>query len=227
MSYIIIGREPATGKLQLSTGTRIGTFGEADSVPASVSQAHCRLDFTNGKVRLRNMDINNYTYVNGQAVESKAVSHRDRIELGPDRYLLPWKPIEELVPPEADIRQLSEIWNAYDRQSIKLQIDERRFNTIRSATSLITMIAIALSIITGRQSIWYMVLYGIAILASVLFTIKAYRDASKLPQQRSDLNRKFQHDYVCPHCGHFLGNNPYDILTQNQQCPYCRAKFIH
>ena len=31
--------------------------------------------------------------------------------------------------------------------------------------------------------------------------------------------------YVCPKCGHFMGNQPYDILAQGKACPYCRAQF--
>lgn len=226
-NIIIIGRDPATGKLLLSYEGKTGGYGEVGSVPSSVSPQHCRLEFTNGIIRLKNIDINNYTYVNGQAVETKTISRQDLIELGEDRYPLDWQAVDAVIPPEADIRPLQEVWSEYDRQNIKLQIDERRFNTLRSATGLITMIAIALSIMTGGRSIWYIVLYVLAILASLLFTIKAYRDSSKVPQLRNELNRQFQHDYICPKCGHFLGNQSYDVLTQNHQCPYCRVKFIH
>ena len=227
MSYIIIGRDKASGKLLLSTTGKNGTYGEEGSVPMSVCERHCQIDVEGSNIRIKNLDLNNYTYINGRAVESKAISRNDKIELGSDRYLLSWQAIDAILPPEADITPLQTIWNEFDHQNIKLQIDERRFNTIRSATGLVTMIAIALSILTGKQSAWYLVLYGIAILASFLFTVKAYRDASKIPQKRNELNRQFQRDYICPHCGHFLGNQSYEILVQNQGCPYCHAKFIH
>lgn len=226
-TQIIIGRDEATGKLKLSCENRAGTFGDNNSVPSDVSAQHCCIEFSKDQMRLKNLDVNNYTYYNNKAVETKAIVRGDRIELGQSHYLLDWRAIDALIPPEADIRCLCEVWDAYDQQSIKLQIDERRFNTIRSATSLVTMIAIALSIVTGRQSVWYFLLYGAAILISLLFTIKAFRDSSKIPQKRNELNRQFQHDYTCPHCGHFLGNQSYDILAQNRQCPYCHAKFIH
>jgi uncharacterized paraquat-inducible protein A len=89
------------------------------------------------------------------------------------------------------------------------------------------MAAIALSVMTGRQSLWYVVLYAIAILVSLAFTVKAYRDASKVPQKQQDLNQRFQNEYVCPHCHRFLGNQSYAILEQNGTCSYCKAKFIH
>jgi len=225
MAYIIIGRDKTTAKLQLESDFKKGTYGEG--VPEDIGVSHCRIDFDGNSIRIKNLDINNYTFVNGQAIESKAISRQDKIELGLSHYSLPWQAIDAIIPPMVDINPLKTVWEDYDNQNIKLQIDERRFNSIRSATGLITMVAIALSIMTGKQNVWYLVLYGAAILASFLFTIKAYRDASNIPQKRNELNRKFQHNYVCPQCGHFLGNQSYDILVQNQQCPYCRAKFIH
>lgn len=223
--YIIIGRDANTGQILLNGGGKSGTYG--NSVPQDISEQHCRLDFSQGCIRLKNLDINNFTYVNGQAVESKTVTRKDKIELGSSRYPLSWEAIDAIIPPEADIRPLQEVWNEYERQNVKLQIDERKFNALRSATGLITMVAIALSIATGGRSAWYMALYAVAILISIAFFVKAYMDSSKVPQKRQTLNHQFQHDYVCPHCGRFLGNQPYHLLAQNDQCPYCRVKFIH
>lgn len=224
-TYIIIGRDAKTGQLLLSGVGKSGTYG--NNVPQDISEQHCRIDFNQGNIRLKNLDINNDTFVNGQAIESKTISRKDTIALGASRFPLSWEAIDAIVPPEADIHPLQEVWNEYERQNVKLQIDERRFNTLRSATGLITMVAIALSIATGGRSVWYMALYALAIIASIIFFIKAYRDSSKIPQIRQELNHQFQRDYVCPHCGRFLGNQSYHILAQNTQCPYCRVKFIH
>lgn len=223
--YIIIGRDAKTGQILLNGGGKSGTYG--NNVPQDICEQHCRLDFIQGCIRLKNLDINNFTYVNGQAVESKTITSKDTIELGTSHYPLSWEAVNALVPPKADIRSLQEVWNRYEQQNVKLQIDERKFNTLRSATGLVTMIAIALSIATGGRSVWYMVLYALAIIASVIFFVKAYRDSSKIPQKRQELSRQFQRDYVCPHCGRFLGNQSYDILAQNDRCPYCRVNFIH
>lgn len=224
-TYIIIGRDANTGQLLLSGVGKSGTYG--NNVPQDISEQHCRIDFNQGNIRLKNLDINNDTFVNGLAIESKTITRSDKIALGASRFPISWEAIDAIVPPEADIHPLQEVWNEYERQNVKLQIDERRFNTLRSATGLITMVAIALSIATGGRSVWYMALYALAIIASIIFFIKAYRDSSKIPQKRQELSHQFQHDYVCPQCGRFLGNQPYHILAQNTQCPYCRVKFIH
>ena len=202
--YIIIGRDAQTGQILLSGVNKSGTYG--NNVPQDICEQHCRLDL---------------------AVESKTITHKDRIALGTNRYPLPWDAIDAIVPPVVDIQPLQKIWNEYEGQNVKLQVDERKFNTLRSATGLITMIAIALSIATGGRSLWYMALYAVAILISIIFFVKAYKDSSKVPQKRQEMIRQFQDDYTCPHCGRFLGNQPYHLLAQNSQCPYCRVKFIH
>ena len=224
---IQIGRDAASSRLMLTINGKKEKAGPSN-VPATVSPEHCLIVVSNDyTIKLKNSDINNYTYVNGQAVEVKTISKGDRIELGCDHYLLEWDTLEKHLPPIADIHPLKDVWEHYEQQNIDLQIDERRFNTLRSITGLITMIAIVLSIATGGRSKWYFVLYGLAITASLIFFIKAYRDAAKIPQQRKELTKKFQREYTCPHCGHFLGSQPYEILTQNSCCPYCKAKFIH
>jgi len=222
---IIIGRDTKDSRLLLTADGKDVVYGQPDSVPQSVAPKHCLLSFTSDAIRLKNLDINNYTYVNGQSIESKNIIKGDRIELGGDQYLLDWKPVLSLMP--ADIRPLKTVWDDFENISINLQIKERRFNTLRSATGLITMVAIAMGVIMGGKNHWYLALYALAILTSIVFFIKAYLDSARMPKIRQELNRKFQQDYVCPHCGHFLGNQSYDILTQNDCCPFCKAKFIH
>lgn len=211
---IIIGRDTQNGKLSLIVDGK----GEIQG------RQHCKLTVNNGQMRLQNLDVNNYTYVNGQSIESKAITIDDKIEIGTDHYPIDWTLLKPYMP--MDIRHLKKVWEDYEAQNLKIQIQAGKFNSLRSATGLITMVAIALSIASGGRNRWYLVLYGIAIVVSLVFFVKAYRDSSKLPQKRQELNKKFQRDYVCPHCGHFMGNQPYDILVQNGSCPYCKKHFI-
>lgn len=224
---ILIGRDTETSRLRLTSGNKSVLYG-TERVPSSVGKEHCKLIVSdNDALRLKNLDINSYTYVNGLAIETKGITKTDQIALGTDHYLFNWRALDEFIPPVADIRHLEKIWNDYESQGIALQITERKFNSLRSATGLITMGAIVLSIITGGRSLWYLLLYGFAIAVSLIFFVKAYLDSSKIPQKRNEMTRQFQRDYVCPHCGHSLGNQSYEILTLNAHCPYCKAKFIH
>lgn len=223
---IIIGRDITTGKLKLNADGRSVLYG-MERLPEFVLPEHLKLTVEGETIKLKNLDINAYTYVNGLAVESKTVNRQQKIELGKSRYLFDWRALDEIIPPEADIHPLQSVWEEYEDQNLALQIAERKFNTLRSITGLITMAAIALSIATGGKSQWYILLYGIAIVASLAFFVKAYIDSSKMPQKRQELSRQFQRDYTCPHCGRFLGNQSYDLLVQIDHCPYCKAKFIH
>lgn len=220
---IIIGRDTQTSKLSLTVDGKPQAPVGSGALPDCVASQHCKLTINNGQMRLQNLDINNYTYINGQSIESKAVSMDDKIELGIDHHLLDWNLLKPYLP--LDIRHLRKIWEDYEAKNLKLQIKERKFNALRSATGLITMLAIALSIAGGGRNKWYLMLYAIAIIVSVAFFIKAYIDSSKLPQKRQELIKQFQRDYVCPHCGHFMGNQSYDILAQNGSCPYCKKTF--
>lgn len=222
---IIIGRDSKSGKMMLIVDGNQQPSSMQETLPNSVGIQHCRLTFKDGKIRLNNLDINNYTYVNGQIVESKVISPNDKVELGKDHFILDWTILKPYMP--IDISHLEKVWNNYESENIYLQIKERKFNAIRSVTGIFTMVAIALSIATGGRSKWYFVLYGVAILASVVFFVKAYLDSSKIPQKRLELTRQFQRDYVCPKCKHSMGTQPYEFLAQNSHCPYCKTQFIH
>lgn len=221
---IIIGRDTNTGQLKLVADGKEVLCGKDGSVPTSVGTQHVKLTITSKGMRLKNLDINNHTFVNGREIQSKGVSQADCIEMGATHYVLSWADVLSIAP--ADIRPLEQVWNEYERQRLDLQIAERRFNSLRSITGLITMVAIALSIATGGRSFWYIVLYAVAILISLGFTIKAWYNAERVPQRTQELNQQFQRDYVCPHCHRFLGNQPYNILAQNSHCPYCKIQFI-
>lgn len=223
---VLIGRDSKTEKLKLSSGGKTVVWG-TERLPDTVLEEHIKLTFEDNLIRLKNLNINVYTYVNGLAVESKIINRQQTIEMGQSHFVLDWHALDEIIPPEADIHPLQSVWEEYENQNLALQIAERKFNTLRSITGLITMAAIALSIATGGKSQWYILLYGIAIVASLAFFVKAYIDSSKMPQKRQELSRQFQRDYTCPHCGRFLGNQSYDLLAQNDHCPYCKTKFIH
>lgn len=222
---IIVGRDQTTRQLSIVKDGKRKLYGLPNSVPMDVSRNHVSLQpLGNGTWQVKNLKEQNVTFVNGIAIESKTVSEKDKIELGNSHYLLSWNALSEPKVETVDIRPLKSIWEEYDNQRIQNQIAERRFNAARSATGIITMLAIACSFILGHGPI-YLVLYALAISVSVLFTIQAYRKSTEVPQQQRELSKQFQHRYVCPKCGHFMGFTDYDILIQNDACPYCKAKY--
>ena len=222
---IIIGRDQSTRKLCIVKDGNSKLYGQINSVPMDVSRHHISLQPAGAdKWQIKNLNERNVTFVNGIAVESKTISEKDKVELGNSHYLFSWDALQEPKVETVDIRPLKKIWVDYDNQRIDIQIAERKFNAARSATGIITMLAIACSLILGHGPI-YLILYALAIGISVAFTIQAYQKSTDVPKQQRDLNKQFQQRYVCPKCGHFMGFTDYDILVQSDACPYCKTKY--
>lgn len=224
---IIIGRDQNARQLNVVKDGKSKLYGQPNSVPMDVSRHHISLlPAGNGKWQIKNLNERNVTFVNGIAVESKTISESDKIELGNSHYLFHWDALQEPKVETIDIRPLQRIWNEYDEQRLELQIAERKFNAARSATGIITMLAIACSLILGHGPI-YLVLYALAIGISVVFTYQAYQKSSEVPRQQKEMNKDFQRRYVCPNpkCGHFMGFQDYEVLSQNDACPYCKTKY--
>ena len=222
---IIIGRDQQTRQLCIIKDGSSKLFGQPGSVPMDVSRHHISLQPAGvGKWQVKNLNERNVTFVNGIAVETKTISESDKVELGNSHFLFQWSAMSEPKMEMADIRPLKKIWTEYDEQRLEFQIAERKFNAARSATGIITMIAIACSLILGHGPI-YLLLYALAIGISVVFTYQAYQKSSEVPRRQQEMNKSFQRRYVCPKCGHFMGFQDYEILAQNDACPYCKTKY--
>ena len=222
---IIIGRDAQSQKLSVIKNNQTKLYGQAGSVPMDVSRHHASLEpIGTGKWLLKNLNERNVTFVNGIAVESKTISETDRVELGNSHYLLRWEAIQEPKVETVDIRPLKQVWDEYDQTNLALDIEERKFNAIRSATGIISMLAIACAFVFGQGSTMQLVLYGLAIGVSVVFFIIAHNKAGELPIKRREIKQRFEINYVCPKCHHFMGYLGYNILSQRDACPNCRTK---
>lgn len=225
---VIIGRDAETSKLRISVaGQQSKLLGTNGSVPNSVSRQHCSIVINaDNTYRVKNLKAQNVTFVNGTAVESKQVTEKDTVELGADHYVLEWAYILQLKPKVVDIRPLKKIWEEYNIKVLNMTVKERRANSLRAGTGLLTMGAIAIGFVLGREEAGalYAILYGTAILLTLAFFVKSLIDASKLPREKQKMTEKFQHEYTCPNCGRFFGQ-PYDQLKLYDSCPYCKTVF--
>ena len=222
---IIIGRDQKTRQLSVVKDGKQNLFGPVGSVPMDVSRHHISLQPAgNGKWLIKNLNERNVTFVNGIAVESKTISESNKVELGNSHYLLSWAALQEPKVEAIDIRPLKQVWEEYDKGILALDIEERKFNVIRSATGIISMSAIACAFIFGQGSTLQMILYGLAIGISVIFFVVAHNKAAEVPLKRREIKRHFEDNYVCPKCHQFMGYQGYNILSQNDVCPKCRTK---
>lgn len=226
---ILIGRDEKTAQLKLTVGQDVIQYGEANSVPLSVSRQHCCLVVhDNDKWQLKNLNPQNVTRVNGILINSKTVTKTDRVELGEEGYMLPWEAVESAIPPSVDIRPLKDLWDEYSLANQQLKISERRFGALRSGVGIISMAAIVFGVILGRSSTnhLYIGIYLLALLLSVAFFVKAFRQSSSMVKKQEKIVKDFQTKCVCPHCGRYLGNYLfYENLAKNDNCPYCKIKF--
>ena len=225
MKEVIIGRDGETGKLRLTVvGKQSSTFGEKNSVPLSVSQQHVKLTIgDDGSLTLTNLNVNNDTYVNHRGIECKRIQEGDRIVLGNEHYRLDWKMLKPFIPHIADIGPLEKVWDDYQDKKLQQQIAERKFNTLKGATGLITMFAVILGALSGRDNPVFMTLYILAGVISLVFFFIAYRSSSKIPIQQNHLTEDVKEKYRCPHCGCRLVLQDYDMLRQTKGCPHCGA----
>lgn len=227
MVTVIIGRDHRTNQLYRMANGKAQLIKQEKPVPTSVSKEHISLTITDdGKMILKNLNVQNYTFVNMVGVESKLIQEGDRIELGTGHYVLDWNIIKSFVPKYADIRPLKKVWEDYQQDSDKLQIKQARFGVLRGATGILTMASIAI----GRFSsdgggAFSTLLYVIGGIMAVVFIFLAWDGAAKAPQQKREITDSFTKKYVCPNCGHFLGNNPYNVLAHDTKCHYCQAIF--
>ncbi len=226
MVTVIIGRDHRTNQLYRMANGKAQLIKQEKPVPTSVSKEHISLTITDdGKMILKNLNVQNYTFVNMVGVESKLIQEGDRIELGTGHYVLDWNIIKSFVPKYADIRPLKKVWEDYQNELMDLNIKERRFGHLRSATGLITTAAVILGFVTGRDNPLFIILYVVAGVISAYFFFKAYSECDKTPKRIQEIKEAFPHKYVCPNCGHFLDNRSYDILVQDGKCRHCQAIF--
>lgn len=77
MLKVVIGRNQSTAQLMMSVNGMTQSFGPKNSVPTSVSREHAILSIEDdGRMVLKNMNIQNYTFVNMVGIESKRIKER-------------------------------------------------------------------------------------------------------------------------------------------------------
>lgn len=225
---LTIGRDGESGRLCVTVAGKNYLDGEPDSVPKNVSREHARLTVTDeGVMVLDNLNIENDLYVNNYGVERKRIQHGDRIELGRDHYPLAWELLDKFFR-LADIRPLEQVWKDYQAERLQLQIKERRFGVLRSATGLLTTAAMILGFMEGSDNgvSMRLVLYVVMGVVSLLFLVLAWRSASRVPLRQLQLDETTRRHYCCPSCGSLFNLQSYDLLRQMKKCPHCGALII-
>ena len=239
---IIVGRESgaAEPRLCIKTGNVTKYLGAAGSVPKSVSRSHCVIVIDeNNAIKINNVSDQNALFINGMEYKSKAVSESDLVELGPDRYRLDVKAVINAArssasgqqssktppaPKSYSILKLKKVWEEYNQAKLDIQIRERKISALSAIPGAISMISIPLAAFLENNAI-RTVCVVIAAISTIAFGAIRVKSATSVPVLQKELDEKFQDNYVCPHCSHFMGNQRYELILRNGGCPWCKSKF--
>ena len=228
---IIIGREKSptgqkAGRLKLTVNGKSACVGAFESVNKYVSGEHCTLTINpDGSMLLKNLNMQNVTYVNGQQVNSKRVTFADTVILGGGGYV-PWDEIKKLLPKQVDVRHLEKVYDDYNEQMDKLEEEQSRRNKIKAVTGVLSTIAIAASLVLGSiggglnesKLVILIPIYAIIIFANVYYALK-----DDIPKKRRELKKAFEDQCVCQ-CGYPLNYTSYKRIPA--KCPGCGSQLI-
>ena len=221
---IIIGRDQTTRRLSVAKDGKPLLYGAPDSVPMDVSRHHISLQpIENGKWQLRNLNERNVTFVNGIAVESKAVSENDKIEMGNSHYLFSWASLQEPKEDTVDIKLLKKIWDEYQREDIAIRNRQKNNGLLASVPLGFSMLGGIIAGVAPEIRIVALFFTGIAFLFFLYGLYRRSQDNSTIELKR--LQEDFERKWVCPKCKRPLNYRSYTVLEQNDACPYCKAKF--
>lgn len=222
---IIIGRDQNTRQLSVVKDGSSKLYGQPNSVPMDVSRHHISLQPAgNGKWQIKNLNEQNVTFVNGIAVESKTISESDKIELGNSHYLFSWSAIQEPKVETVDIHPLKRVWDEYNSANIEIRKRQKNIGLLASIPIGITMLGGLLSgVAPDDLKPFAYVFTAIALIVMLYGFYRRFTDNSI--EEQEEIKKTFQRRYICPKCGHFMGFQDYDILTQSDACPYCKTKY--
>jgi len=222
---IIIGRNQQTRQLNVIKDGKEKIYGNAGSVPMDVSRHHISLQTAGaGKWQIKNLNERNVTFVNGIAVESKTISENDKVELGNSHYLFPWDALQEPKVETADIRPLRKVWEEYNKENIRIRKQQKNIGLLASIPMGFTMLGGLIAGVGPEEIRGVAYLFtAIALLIMLYGFYRRFNDNSI--EKQEELKKKLQRNYTCPKCGHFLGFQDYEVLTQSDACPYCKTKY--
>ncbi len=197
----------------------------------SVSRHHARLTYEKeGHWILEDLGSTNGTFVNGIQIARKQVTSKDVIKLG-DSYVFN---LAEVLKANNDYSEefaaLKQVYDNYIQAKIKIQ-SSNQFKT-RLLQSLPFALPGIIGVLIGFSGKGSPALFAISLFITICApTVGIYwgaKQSAKIPKLLQDLTNQFKIDYVCPKCGTFLGEIPWESLRNRKHCPVssCKAKWV-
>ena len=194
-----------------------------------VSRHHARLTRDQeGRLLLEELGSTNGTFVNDAQVLRKYVVPTDRVRLGDASEWLVSEILKYNNDYSAEFELLKRVYDDYVDAKVKIQ-SANQFKT-RLLQSLPFAIPGIVGVIVGflgkGSMTWFSVSLLITVCAPMIGIYLGAKQSARTPAQLQALANQFKIDYVCPKCGTFLGEVPWESLRNRKQCPACKAKWV-
>ena len=194
-----------------------------------VSRHHARLTRDQeGRLLLEDLGSTNGTFVNDAQVLRKYVVPTDRVRLGDASEWLVSEILKYNNDYSVEFELLKRVYDDYVDAKVKIQ-SANQFKT-RLLQSLPFAIPGIVGVIVGflgkGSMTWFSVSLLITVCAPMIGIYLGAKQSARTPAQLQALANQFKIDYVCPKCGTFLGEVPWESLRNRKQCPACKAKWV-
>jgi hypothetical protein len=215
---------------------RIGKARDNDFVVENphVSRYHARL--VRGEDSgwlLTDENSTNGTFVNGRQIVKKRVTPSDRIALGDASCVVT---LSEILNHNNDYSEefasLKTVYDDYVAAKVRIQSSNQfKVRLMQSLPfALPGIIGVAVGFSSGKGNPWWFgVSLFIVVCAPAVGIYLGAKQSAKIPQQLQDIAHRFKIDYVCPKCGTFLGEIPWESLKNKKRCsvPTCKARWTN
>ena len=196
-----------------------------------VSRHHaCLIREEDGCWLLEDANSTNGTFVNDCQILKKRITPTDKIRLG-DSYMVALSDILKFNNDYSEeFAKLKKIYDDYIQAKVKIQSSNqfktRLFQSLPFA--LTGVVGVIIGFLGKGNPELLMISLFVTICAPTIGIYLGAKQSSKIPKQLQDIANQFKIDYVCPKCGTFLGEIPWESLKNRKQCPVstCKAKWV-
>lgn len=212
---------------------KIGKADDNDFVVSDthVSRYHARLvREADGILHLEDLGSTNGTYVNGIQIVKKRVTPTDTVRLG-DSYVMNLRDVLKYNNDYSEeFTALKKVYDNYIQAKVKIQSSNqfktRLFQSLPFA--LPGIVGVIIGFLGKGSPEWFALSLLITICAPTIGIYLGAKQSAKIPRQLQEIANQFKIEYVCPKCGTFLGEIPWESLRNKKQCPIstCKAKWV-
>ena len=192
-----------------------------------VSRYHALLtQEDNGDLLLEDLGSTNGTFVNDVQIVKKKVLVSDKITFGTEYTLSMTDILKSDNDYSSEFERLKNVYDAYIKEKVRIQSSSqfktRLFQSLPFA--VIGVMGIVLGFMGHADKGIFIFSFILAVLAPTIGIYFGARQAAKIPAKLQELANQFKIDYVCPKCGSFLGEIPWESLINKKRCQVSSGK---